>query len=182
MSDEELAEAEKGEIQRDEFGRTHGLYTKEWLAYIKQGETMPIMKEIMRREDLRDTYYTVLALLMADEDVSLPPLDMLRVVLHTMRELRLITYELENDIDDLPKAYPKLANAIGRAVKGVDQLRREHRHRKAEGGLFELMKQNITRMKLEVEFKEAPVDDHIEVVEGAFKVMDDEEDEEDDEA
>jgi len=180
MVNEELTVQEKAEIDRDEFGRKHGLYTKEWLAFIKQGETMPIMKEVLRREDLRDTYYTVLALLMADEEVQLPPLDMMRVALHTMRELRLITYELEHGIEKLPETHPKLANAIQRAATQVDQLRREHRQRKTEGGLFEELQRNISKMKLEVEFKDSPVDEHVEVIDGAFKqvVTDDEEDDE----
>lgn len=179
MSDE-LTETEA--IPLDEFGRKHGLYTKEWLTFLKQGETMPIMKEILRREDLRDTYYTVLALLMADEEVSLPPLDMMRVALHTMRELKLITYELSHGIQALPESHPKLANAIQRAATQVDQLRRDHRQRRVEGGLFEELQKNISKMKLEVEFKEAAVDEHVDIIEGAFKKIDDEEDDEDDEA
>lgn len=177
MVDEDLAEVDAFPL--NEFGRKHGLYTNEWLAFVKQGETMPIMKEVLRREDLRDTYYTILALLMADEEVSLPPLDMIRTVLHTMREMRLITYELQTGIDKLPESHPKLANAIQRAATQVDQLRREHRQKKAESGLFELLQQNITKMKLEVEFQEKSVDGDVEIIEGAFKVMDDEEDEDD---
>ena len=177
MVDDELAAVD--DFPLDEFGRKHGLYTKEWLAFVRQGETMPIMKEVLRREDLRDTYYTVLALLMADEEVNLPPLDMIRVVLHTMREMRLITYELQTGIEKLPESHPKLANAIQRAATQVDQLRREHRQKKAESGLFELLQQNISRMKLEVEFTEKAVDGDVDVIDGAFKTID-EEDEDDD--
>jgi hypothetical protein len=178
MVDEELAETQGAQL--DEFGRKHGLYTKEWLAFVREGETMPIMKEVLRREDLRDTYYTVLALLMADEEVSLPPLDMLRAVLHTMREMSLITYELEKGIDGLPESHPKLANAIQRAASQVDQLRREHRQKKAESGLFELLQKNISKMKLEVEFTEKEVDGGMEIIDGAFRVIDEEDEDDDD--
>lgn len=178
MPDEELAETET--ILPDIYGRKHGLYTKEWLTFLKQGETMPIMKEILRREDLRDTYYVVLALLMADEEVSLPPLDMMRLALHTMRELKLITYELSHGIQALPESHPKLANAVQRAATQMDQLRRDHRQRRVEGGLFEELQKNISKMKLEVEFKETAVDGHVDIIEGAFKqVTDDDEEEED---
>lgn len=180
MVDEELQTTEP--IPLDEYGRRHGLYTKEWMAFIEKGEQMPIMKEIMRRPDLRDTYNVVLELLMADEEVDLPPLTMLRAVLNTMRELKLITYELQN-FEILPDSHPKLANAIQRAVNQVDQLQREHRKSKVDVGLYEMLQQNITRLKIiDIEFEEAPVDAHIDVVEGAFKVIDDDEEDEEDDA
>jgi len=163
-------------IKPDEYGKKHGLYTREWLEFIEKGEKLPILNEIMRVPEMRDTYNFIIAVLMADEEVHLPPLDMIRAALHTMRELKLIAYELEHDIDDLPESHPKLANAIQRAATQVDQLRREHRRKRQEGGLFEDLQKHMTRLKLEIDFTEQPIDQDVEVIEGAFSVLDDDDD------
>jgi hypothetical protein len=164
--------------ERDPFGRRHGLMTPEYMAFLKKGEILPIMKEIRRRPDLSDTYDTVLELLLADEEIDLPPLDLIRVALHTMRELQLITWEFRHeDIGTLPESHPKLANAIQRAVAQMDSLKQEYRRKAQQGGLFEQMGRHMTSLKLEVQFEEQGHDSDLQKIKDAFKTTEDEKDE-----
>jgi hypothetical protein len=164
--------------ERDQFGRRHGLMTPEYMAFIKKGEILPIMKEIRRRKDLGDTYDFVLELLLADEEIDLPPLDLIRVALHTMRELQLITWEFKfEDVGGLPESHPKLANAIQRAVAQMDALKQEYRRKAQQGGLFEQMGRHMTSLKLEVQFEENPHDAELKKIKDAFKTAEDAPDE-----
>jgi hypothetical protein len=164
----------------DQYGRTHGLQTKEYLALVKKGETMPILKEVFRRPDLQATYETILELLLADEESHLPPLDLVRVALYTMRELQLLGWELQfKDLEKLPEHHPKLANSIQRASQHMDDLRQKYRQEREQGGLFEYFRQNLTKLKLEMEFEEKTADEGVEFIEGAFRRVDIEEDDDD---
>ena len=157
----------------DIYGRTHGLNTREYLAFVKKGETMPILKEVFRRPDLRVTYETIIDLLLADEEIHLPPLDLVRVALHTMRELQLLGWELQfENLAALPPTHPNLANSIQKAVQHMDGLRQKYRQEKEQGGLYEYFRQHLTKLKLEMEFEEKATDADLPVIEGAFKVLD----------
>lgn len=160
--------------ERDQYGRRHGLTTPEYMAFIKKGETLPILKEVRRRKDLSEYYDTIMDLLLADEEIDLPPLDLIRVALHTMRELQLIGWELHFDnVGELPESHPKLANAIQRAVAQMDALKQEYRRKQQQGGLFEQMGRHMTSLKLEVEFEEKEHTADLKKIKDAFATAED---------
>ncbi len=163
----------------DEYGRSHGLTTKEWRKFVKKGEVLPIIKEVRRREDLSDAYDAIMELLMADKSLDLSPIELIRVALHTMRELRLIEWELTHGIGELPDNHPKMANAIQRAVAQMDKLVAQKRVERREAPLWDSVRRHMKKLTLEVEFDgQGNPDDGADEIEGEFTVI--EEDEDDD--
>lgn len=174
---------EKGIVKRDKYGRTHGLSTKEWKAWLDDGKMMPILEEIKRRQpDMWPMFSVVYESLLNDPELKFSnPVDVLRVTLYVMREVRLLVYELENDVADLPETHPQLMNAIDRGVKQAEAIKAQYRVVTVKSALFQDMQDHIDSLKLEVKFKDGVrPDEDLEVIEGAFKHMDDDEEEEED--
>ena len=72
-------------------------------------------------------------------------------------------------------------NAVARGVQTAESIKDRYRIQLVKSALFQDMQEHIDSLKLEIKFKDdaPPIDADVDVVEGAFRKVVDEEEEED---